>query len=102
MSNPFQTMSAANDEPMLGPVIVAEFDSEDSCCGMGIQAGDDIQSDGMGGWIHVGCSSAEAGRRPRYCGTCLTVHAGACAPVPRMALGTQCVHCFCYHAGECV
>lgn len=37
----------------LGPVFMAEFESEDSCCGEGIVPGEDIRADGHGGWIHA-------------------------------------------------
>lgn len=36
-----------------GPVFMAEFESEDSCCGEGIVPGEDIRADGHGGWIHA-------------------------------------------------
>jgi len=37
----------------LGPVLTAQFESEDSCCGDGIMPGEDIRADGEGGWIHA-------------------------------------------------
>lgn len=37
----------------LGPVLMAQFESEDSCCGDGIMPGEDIRADGEGGWIHA-------------------------------------------------
>lgn len=43
----------AQDAPRLGPVFTATFDSEDACCGMGIEIGDDVRADGHGGWIHA-------------------------------------------------
>lgn len=38
-----------------GPWVEAGFDSEASCCGMGIEAGDMIRADGVGGWEHKDC-----------------------------------------------
>jgi hypothetical protein len=37
----------------LGPVFTATYVSEDACCGDGIGVGDEIRSDGQGGWIHA-------------------------------------------------
>lgn len=44
-----------NAEPAsrFGPTFMAEFESEDSCCGEGIVPGEDIRADGHGGWIHA-------------------------------------------------
>lgn len=44
---------AAEEEPRLGPVIIAQYFGEDECCGGGIGIGDEIRSDGQGGWIHA-------------------------------------------------
>ena len=46
---------APNPKP---PVITAAFDSEDACCGNGIEVGDRIRSDGEGGWVHEDCEDA--------------------------------------------
>lgn len=43
----------ASDGPKLGPIFVAEHESEDACCGEGIVPGEDIRADGHGGWIHA-------------------------------------------------
>lgn len=37
-----------------GSIFMAEYESEDACCGEGIVAGEDIRADGRGGWIHAG------------------------------------------------
>lgn len=39
--------------PGFGPVFTAGFDGEDACCGDGIIEGEEIRSDGQGGWIHA-------------------------------------------------
>lgn len=44
-----------NSESRFGPVIVARWNSDDACCGEGIEEGDRIRSDGDGGWTHEGC-----------------------------------------------
>lgn len=43
------------EQAKAGPVFVARWNSEDACCGEGIEEGDSIRSDGEGGWIHEGC-----------------------------------------------
>lgn len=42
-----------NPGETFGPVFMAEFESDDACCGEGIVPGEDIRADGHGGWIHV-------------------------------------------------
>lgn len=41
------------ETPRFGPVFMAQFGSDDACCGEGIVPGEDIRSDGEGGWIHA-------------------------------------------------
>jgi hypothetical protein len=36
-----------------GTPFTASFDSDDDCCGAGIWEGEQIRSDGDGGWIHA-------------------------------------------------
>lgn len=45
----------AVEEPIaFGPVVTAQYDSDDdACCGEGIGIGDEIRADGQGGWIHA-------------------------------------------------
>jgi len=43
----------APEGPRLGPVFAAAFESEDACCGEGIEPGEDIRADGCSGWIHA-------------------------------------------------
>lgn len=72
----------------MGPIFTAEYESEDSCCGEGIQPGEDARSDGSGGWIHAddGCERIVAGRPRRNrsmpaqepCPRCFLVHNGEC------------------------
>lgn len=72
-----------------GPIFTATYESDDACCGEGIQPGEDIRADGSGGWIHAD-DSCEAiagparGRRER-----------------QMPQQPVCSRCFCAHAGEC-
>lgn len=50
------TIDLFDDAPegsRLGPVFAATFESEDACCGEGIEPGEDIRADGQGGWIHA-------------------------------------------------
>lgn len=53
----FDNADPAASNINLGPVFMAQFESEDSCCGEGIVPGEDIRADGQGGWIHAdsGC-----------------------------------------------
>lgn len=37
----------------LGPIFPAGYETDDACCGYGIEAGDKIRADGSGGWIHA-------------------------------------------------
>ena len=41
------------DVPKFGPVFTATYDSEDACCGKGIESGQTVRADGQGGWIHA-------------------------------------------------
>lgn len=43
----------AQDRPRFGPVFMSTYESDDTCCGEGIVAGEDIRADGRGGWIHA-------------------------------------------------
>lgn len=36
-----------------GRIFMAQHESDDDCCGEGIQPGEDIRADGRGGWIHA-------------------------------------------------
>jgi hypothetical protein len=48
-----QGASADASESRLGQVFTARFDSECASCDGAIYAGDDIRSDGQGGYIHA-------------------------------------------------
>lgn len=62
-----------NDLP--GPIFTATFDSEDACCGHGIEAGERIRADGDGGWVHAACQEMTGAAA---CGRCFLVHKGEC------------------------
>lgn len=42
-----------DDGPKFGPVFTATYDSDDECCGDGIESGQQIRADGAGGYIHA-------------------------------------------------
>jgi len=42
-----------DDGPRFGPVFTATYDSDDECCGDGIESGQQIRADGAGGYIHA-------------------------------------------------
>jgi len=46
-----------DDVHSFGPVFTASYETDDSCCGNGIEPGELIRADGRGGWIHAenGC-----------------------------------------------
>lgn len=48
-----QLFAQPSDGPDLGPIFTATYESDDACCGEGIVEGEDIRSDGQGGWIHA-------------------------------------------------
>jgi hypothetical protein len=81
VSNLFATSS---EIPKLGPAFMATFESDDACCGEGIVPGEDIRSDGEGGWIHADDSCERiATRAPRrleaaLCPRCTANHPGEC------------------------
>jgi hypothetical protein len=68
-----------------GPIFMADYHSEDSCCDEGIQPGEDIRADGRGGWIHADdqCEKIAStvpgetldGARAQICRACFLVHA---------------------------
>lgn len=62
------------------PAFRAAYDSEDSCCGEGIEQGQQIRSDGSGGYEHVTCPLSAT---------------------PMRHLAPKCPRCFCHHPGEC-
>jgi hypothetical protein len=74
-------------EPTMGPVFMAEYESEDACCGDGIVPGEDIRGY-RGGWIHADdqCEKLARtvpgetgdGREVRLCPRCTAIHAGEC------------------------
>jgi len=43
----------ATKNSRFGPVFTAVFESDDACCGEGIEPGEDIRAGGHGGWIHA-------------------------------------------------
>lgn len=45
--------------PKFGPVFAATYQSDDECCGDGIEEGQSVRADSQGGWIHA---SAECER----------------------------------------
>jgi hypothetical protein len=47
------------DGPAFGPTFTATYQSDDECCGDGIEEGQSVRADGQGGWIHA---SAECER----------------------------------------
>lgn len=47
------------DGPTFGPTFTATYQSDDECCGDGIEEGQSVRADGQGGWIHA---SAECER----------------------------------------
>jgi hypothetical protein len=61
-----------------GPWVEAGFDSEASCCGMGIEAGDIIRADGAGGWEHKDCVGEVQKPSETACAQCHEIHAGEC------------------------
>jgi hypothetical protein len=67
-------------EVQMGPVFTATYDSEDSCCGGGIEEGNSIRADGHGGWVHADCKDAEQAPPVKIepCPKCFLVHAWAC------------------------
>jgi hypothetical protein len=74
-------------EDTLGPVFVAQFETDSVCCGNRIVPGEDARADGHGAWLHADtqCEAMVTGRRA----------------TPR---GTRCPRCFLIHArgqGEC-
>lgn len=50
MADPFDD---PGEVPEFGPVFIAIYDSDDACCGYGIEVGDQIRADGQGGYIHA-------------------------------------------------
>lgn len=46
-----------SSSPRLGAVVMARWNTEDACCGEGIDEGDRIRSNGEGGWIHEECEA---------------------------------------------
>jgi len=45
--------------PDFGPWITARFDSDCDCCGDPMYEGDEIRSDGEGGWLCGECGEAD-------------------------------------------
>jgi hypothetical protein len=56
-AKPDDFFESAEETPALGPIFMATYETDDACCGQGIQPGEDIRADGRGGWIHAddGC-----------------------------------------------
>lgn len=70
----------AYEEPAVGPVFHASFESDSACCGDLIEPGDRARADGYGGWIHAnGRCDAPIKSPSTPCLSCFTIHAGECA-----------------------
>lgn len=58
--DPFWT-AEDTESPPLAPVVTAAFEGPCSVdCGSMIEEGDDIRSDGAGGWVHADCAEGVA------------------------------------------
>lgn len=73
----------AAEEGELGPVFVAEYESDSTCCGDRIMPGEDARADGYGGWIHADTECerltlfkhGQTAVPDKACLTCFTIHA---------------------------
>ncbi len=75
---------APEDVITLGPIFVATYESDSSCCRNLIEEGDRVRADGSGGWCHADaqCERVVLGDGPpptKPCTSCFTYHAGECA-----------------------
>ena len=66
-----------DDSPALGPAFTASFDSDDACCGQGIEEGEEIRADGEGGWIHVECSVKSSRQAVKTCPQCFLTYSAS-------------------------
>ena len=78
-------MNLFND---FGPIFTATYESDCESCEEGIVRGEDIRSDGAGGWIHADDPCERVAMNPRHTGT------------PRRE--SPCPECFTVHTGECL
>lgn len=75
-----------------GRIIEARYQGRCSACDENIVPGEDIRSDGQGGWIHADTMCENIFIGPKE-----AVRSGSDAN----AYGRLCPMCFCFHAGEC-
>lgn len=73
-----------------GPIFTATYESEDACCGDGIEVGDQIRADGQGGWIHDGHEEHAVAVQESLDRASRDVNESL-----------VCSRCFCIHKGKC-
>lgn len=84
MSDFYDDAAVSEGASLLGPIFIAEFETDCSSCPDMIEPGDRARADGAGTWIHA-TLQCERVAKSRHTATA----------------SAACPECFCVHAGHC-